>query len=165
MPWPTSHCDTPITTCPEGSIQTQSPMEEAVAAAAPACAGAACASGISTPPAAGATSSAAALWSRCLRRSEMEEPAVRPRSLLGRCGMDGLPDAVVGGAAAQIGHGLVDLRIGGLWMGLEQRGSGHDHAGLAVAALRHVLVHPGLLDGVGTVAGQPFDGRDRLAAH
>ena len=47
----------------------------------------------------------------------------------------------------------------------EQRGRAHDLAGLAVAALRHVLLDPRLLHGVEPVAArQALDRRDALAA-
>jgi hypothetical protein len=46
----------------------------------------------------------------------------------------------------------------------EQRRRRHDHAGLAVAALRHVMIEPSLLHPVqGAVLSQPFNRGDLLA--
>src|SRR6201996_593972 len=50
-----------------------------------------------------------------------------------------------GAAAADIGDGVVDVGIGWLRLVLQQRRHRHDHAALAVAALRHVEADPGLL--------------------
>jgi hypothetical protein len=44
----------------------------------------------------------------------------------------------------------------------EERRRGHDHAGLAVAALRHVEVTPGDLDRVHAGRRQALDGDDLL---
>src|SRR3979490_1101196 len=43
-------------------------------------------------------------------------------------------------------HRGVDIAIGRVGLGREQRRRGHDLAGLAIAALRHVKRDPGLLD-------------------
>src|SRR5437867_8963704 len=43
-------------------------------------------------------------------------------------------------------HGLVDLGVGGLRLPGQQGRGRHDLAGLAVAALRHVEVHPRSLE-------------------
>src|SRR5258706_5591184 len=48
-------------------------------------------------------------------------------------------------AAADVGHRGVDVRVGGLGLGLEQRRSRHDHAALAIAALRHCGLVPRVL--------------------
>jgi len=45
----------------------------------------------------------------------------------------------------------------------QQRGCLHDLAGLAVAALRHLLGDPGLLQGMIALGAEAFDGRDLLA--
>src|SRR5262245_53516510 len=70
------------------------------------------------------------------------------------------PDALVGAAAADVGHRLVDVRVGRLGFFREERRGGHDLAGLAVAALRDVDRRPGLLDRVRAVARQALDGDD-----
>src|SRR5687768_14915449 len=67
-------------------------------------------------------------------------------------------------AAADIGDGGVDVRVGGLGLLRQQGSSGHDHAGLAVAALRHFVLDPCGLNLVQLAAArQAFDGGDLLA--
>ena len=56
--------------------------------------------------------------------------------------MDRRPHTLVGAAAAQVGHGGVDVGVVGLWVFVEQGGSGHQHAALTVTALRHLLGDP-----------------------
>ena len=64
--------------------------------------------------------------------------------------VDGAADAHIGAAAADIAcHGRVDVGSVGLGRSLQERGRRHDLAGLAIAALRHVLGDPGLLHRVG----------------
>ena len=71
---------------------------------------------------------------------------------------------LVGAATADVGHRRVDVGVGRIGIGLEQRCRRHDHAALAVAALGHVEVEPGLLDRVQLVAvGDAFDCRDLAA--
>src|SRR5262249_10818787 len=83
----------------------------------------------------------------------------------GRGGVDRLAHLVEGAAAADIGDGVVDVLVGRLRLLLQQRRHGHDHAGLAIAALRHVARDPGLLHLVQLAVrgGQTFDGGDLLA--
>src|SRR5882672_2600689 len=67
-------------------------------------------------------------------------------------------------AAADVGDGVVDVGIGRLRIVLEQRRDRHDHAALAIAALRNVMVDPGLLNfGQHAIRRQSFNGRDLLA--
>src|SRR5215831_8739450 len=72
------------------------------------------------------------------------------------------PDPRVGAAATDIGHRVVDVLVARLRLALEERRCGHDLPGLAVTALRHVERRPGLLDGVGAVRRQAFDGDDPI---
>src|ERR1700730_9474878 len=66
-----------------------------------------------------------------------------------------------GAATADIGDGLVDVLIGRLWLLLEQRRHRHDHAALAIAALRHIVFDPGLLHLVqGAAGGEALDRGD-----
>src|SRR5262245_7884927 len=84
-------------------------------------------------------------------------------SRIGRS-MDGRPHLLIGAAAADIGDVGVDVRIGRPGFLLEQRRDRHDHPGLAIAALRYVVLYPGLLHLVQRSAlGEPFDSRDLLA--
>ena len=79
--------------------------------------------------------------------------------------MDGLADAQVRAAAAEVaGHGGVDVGVGRVGLLGEERGGGHDLAGLAVAALGDADFGPGDLDGVRCSLGaEAFDGGDALA--
>src|SRR5439155_9083063 len=78
---------------------------------------------------------------------------------------DGGPDAEVRPAPAEVpAHRLVDVGVGRVRVLVEQGHGLHDLAGLAVTALGHVVVDPGLLDGVQLVTlGQALDRRDVLA--
>src|SRR2546426_754088 len=80
-----------------------------------------------------------------------------PISRLLRRAVDGGADALVGAAAADVRHRGVDIGVAGAAVLGEQRYRGHDLAGLAVAALRHVLGDPGPLHGVAPAWRQPFD--------
>src|SRR5260370_811207 len=80
-------------------------------------------------------------------------------------GGDRLAPLLIGAAATDIGDGAVDIGVVCFRVVLEQRSDRHDHAALAIAALRHVVVDPGLLHLVqGAVGGEPFDRRHLLAA-
>ena len=58
----------------------------------------------------------------------------------------------------------VDVGVGRLRLVLQERRHRHDHARLAVAALRHLVLDPGLLHLVQRAAGgEALDGRDLLA--
>src|SRR5439155_3066473 len=56
--------------------------------------------------------------------------------------------AVVGAAAADVGHRVVDVGVARVGLLLQQRGGRHQHARLAEAALRHVKLDPRLLQRV-----------------
>ena len=59
--------------------------------------------------------------------------------------MHGAAHRAVGAAAADVGQRVVDLLVGRLGLAPEQRRRRHDEAGLAVAALGHLLLDPGAL--------------------
>src|ERR1700675_4382754 len=81
-----------------------------------------------------------------------------------RSGVNGLANLLEGSASADIGDGLVDVLIGRLRLLLEQGRDRHDHAALAIAALRNVVGHPGLLHLVQrAIAGEAFDRGNLLA--
>src|SRR5262252_7900434 len=85
-------------------------------------------------------------------------------SLRVRGGVDRRAHLLEGPAAADIGEVGVDVGVGRLRLVLEEIGDRHDHAGLTVAALRHVVFEPGLLHLVErAVLGKPLDGGDLLA--
>jgi hypothetical protein len=63
--------------------------------------------------------------------------------------LDGGPDAEVRPATAQVSaHRFVDVMVGRVRVVVQQRHCLHDLASLAVTALGHVVVDPGLLNGV-----------------
>src|SRR3954453_14065511 len=76
--------------------------------------------------------------------------------------LDGCPNARVSAAAADVRHGFFDIPVGRIRLVLEQCGGRHDLAALAVAALRHVQLRPGLLDRVIAIGPEAFDRDDRL---
>ena len=75
--------------------------------------------------------------------------------------MNGAADAEIGAAAADVAcESFIDIRIGGRRIFREQGRGGHDHADLAISALRDLIFEPGLLDRVEAILGQAFDGGD-----
>ena len=75
--------------------------------------------------------------------------------------MNGLANAQIRAAAAQIAaHGFVDFAVG--WLGVfgQKRGGRHDLARLAVATLRNIQFHPGLLKSMRGVGREAFNGGD-----
>src|SRR4029450_8780105 len=69
-----------------------------------------------------------------------------------------------GAAATDIGNSVVDVGVGRLWLILQKCRRRHDHAALAIAALRSAPIEPSFLHSVqDAVMRQTFDGRDLLA--
>src|SRR3989442_5203500 len=77
--------------------------------------------------------------------------------------VDRRADALIGAAAADVGHRLVDVLVGRLRVLLQQRRGRHDLSRLAVAALRHVERRPRLLHGMRAGGRKPLDGYDLVA--
>src|SRR5213592_4589511 len=97
----------------------------------------------------------AALALRNSRRDVMSSPLLAVRRVL-----DSLADSHISTAAADVPrHRGVDVAISRVGVGREQRRRGHDLAGLAIAALRHLERDPGLLDLLASGGGA--DGLDR----
>src|SRR6267154_318714 len=97
----------------------------------------------------------AALVLRNWRREIMSGPFLGVRRML-----DSLADSHISPAATDVPrHGGVDVAVGRVGLGREQRRRGHDLAGLAIAALRDLQVDPGLLDL--PAGGRGADGLDR----
>jgi hypothetical protein len=85
------------------------------------------------------------------------------RGSLSCSGVDGGAHAGVGATTANVGHRGIDVFIGGFGLFLEQGYCSEHLAALAVTALRHLVVDPGLLHGVqAALVGQAFDGDDLL---
>src|SRR5690348_15482624 len=75
--------------------------------------------------------------------------------------MHGVLDALVTAAAADVTrHRFAYLVMRGFWIVHQQRGRLHDLTGLAEAALRHIDLAPGLLNGMVAGRMQAFDGGD-----
>src|SRR5262245_8857857 len=78
-----------------------------------------------------------------------------------RRALDRAHDAVVGPAAADVRlHVALDFLPRRARVLPEQRGGAHDLPRLAIAALRHLLREPGLLQRVARVGRQALDGGD-----
>src|SRR3954447_14224536 len=145
-----------ITTVSSGRITTQALISGAASAAR----AASTPNGMRMPSESPPPAAMAAL--RKERRFSFTDVIAGLRSRLGSQA-DGLARLLVGAAAADIRNGAVDVGVARLRVILEQRGDRHDHAALAVAALRHVVVEPGLLHLVQfAVGGEPLDRRDLL---
>src|SRR5882724_8753207 len=82
-----------------------------------------------------------------------------------RRGVDRLAHLLEGAATADIGDGLVDVLVGRLRPVLQKCCHRHDHAALAIAALRNIVLDPGLLHLVQhTIGREALDRGDLLAA-
>ena len=77
--------------------------------------------------------------------------------------VNGLPDAVIRAAAAGVRDLRVDVCVGGIRARAQQRERAHDHAGLAIPALRRVELLPGDLNRMTAVGRESLDGHHRLA--
>src|SRR5579863_4379555 len=158
VPWPISERAMRITTVSSGRTTTQ-----ALISGSPGVTSAAAANGIRKPSDRPPPMTAAR--ARKARRLTCDAAVMAcPRSRLGG-GVDRLAHLLIGAAAADVGDRTVNLGVGRLRLLLQQRRDGHDHAALAIAALLHVVVDPGLLHLVqSAVAGEPLDRRDLLGA-
>src|ERR1700730_17807824 len=80
--------------------------------------------------------------------------------------VNGGANSVVGGATADIAaHGAVDFGVAGRGILLEQRGRRHHLTGLAITALRHLVLNPRGLYGFGLTAFESLDGAHLAARH
>jgi hypothetical protein len=74
--------------------------------------------------------------------------------------LDGSTDARISAAAADIaGHGRINIAVAWIGIACQQARGGHDLPRLAIAALRHLQIDPGLLNGF--ARGGVADGLDR----
>lgn len=67
------------------------------------------------------------------------------------------PDSGIGSTATDVRDCRIDIPVGGVGIDLQQQRGGHDHPGLAIAALWHAFRGPGLLDRVAPIARKAFD--------
>src|SRR5437899_2508212 len=87
------------------------------------------------------------------------------RSFLGRA-LDVAEDAWIGAAATNIPvHVPNDVVAAQILLACEQRSRLHNLSGLAVPALRHLQIHPGLLQRMVAIGRESFDGGDSLARY
>src|SRR6478736_6392545 len=159
-PWPISERAMRITTVSSGRITTQAltsgdPSAARTTVGPP--------KGISSPMESPAPAAAVPMTkARRLSLGEMCLFMTAPSRV--RSGVDCLADLLEGPASADISDGVVDISVGRLRLFLEKRRNRHDHAALAIAALRHIVGDPGLLHLMQrAIAGETLDRRDLLA--
>src|ERR1700760_3062479 len=158
-PWPISERATRITTVSSGRITTQA-LTSGEPSAARTIVGPP--KGMSRPSARPAPTAAVPMTKE--RRLRGATCLFMSASSSVRDRVDRFAHLLEGAAAADIGDGLVDVGVARLWFLLQERRYRHDHAALAVAALRHVVGDPGLLHPVQGAAGrQSLDRGDLLA--
>src|SRR5512143_1190159 len=158
VPWPISERAMRITTVSSGCTTTQALTSGAALAGCAACASRGRRRPMASPP-----PMAALRMRKVLRSISM---ALMAASSSFRGGVDRLAHLLEGAAAADVGDGGVDVRVTRLRLALEQRRGRHEHPGLAVAALGHVMLDPGLLHlGQDARGRETLDGRDLLALH
>src|SRR5215831_987112 len=97
----------------------------------------------------------------CRGSSSSRQVSLGSRRVVGRH-VHGSPDALIGPASTDVGHGLVDVSVGRLRHALEQCRGSHDLSRLAIAALRHVDGRPGLLYWMRPVGRESLDGDDPI---
>src|SRR5262245_41001905 len=143
VPWPISERAMRITQVSSGLTTTHAPISEP---AEPCASAEPDPNGRRTPR---ANPPAAAAVPTMHERRESLGPLVSFMSRLLSSGhVHRRADALIGPTPADVGHGLVDVLVGGLRIPREERGRRHDLTGLAVPALRHVDGRPGFLDWV-----------------
>ena len=96
----------------------------------------------------------------------MNQRASPPCARSSRHALDRRLNSVIGHAAAQRAfHPLADLGVRRVRIPVEQRFRGHDLAVLAIAALRHLLIDPGLLQRIELAVVRKTFERGDLAAY
>src|SRR5262244_2446010 len=164
VPCPISERAMRITQVSSGLTTTQA-LTSAPAAAAPCASAEPSSNGTRMPMARPPV--AAAVPTMKLRRERARAAArsfgcFMSRLLPAGCHVHRGADALIGAAAADVGHGVVDILIGRLRLLLQERRRGHDLPGLAVTALRDVERRPRLLDGVRAGGRETLDGDDPI---
>src|SRR2546426_7958492 len=139
VPCPISERAIRITTVSSGRMTTH-----AVISGEPSCARTTLApNGIFRPRVSPAPTAAVPITNE--RRSIFGVLVIMALPLCLRRGVNGLAHLLERPAAADVGDPRVDVGVGGLRLVLQERRHRHDHSGLAVAALGHVVVDPRLL--------------------
>src|SRR5689334_2264964 len=157
VPCPISERTTRIFTVSSGAIATQTPTS-----GEPSCARATAGPNGRRKPSARPPVTAAEV-TRNVRRFISMSSSLDFGVAVG-CHVDRFPHLLERSATADVGDRGVDVRVGRIRFVFQQRGGGHDHARLAIAALRHVVLQPGLLHLVQLPAlREAFDGGDLLA--
>src|ERR1700674_1363630 len=144
-PWPISECAMRTTTVSSRRITTQ-----AVISGEPLAAGT-----MAMPPNGLTPIASPPPTAALVRMNERREILGALIMVLPSClgsHVNGLTHLLQGAAAADIGDRTVDFGIGRLRLFAEERGDRHDHARLAIAALRHVVIEPGPLHLVQDIA-------------
>ena len=72
-------------------------------------------------------------------------------------------NAPVAATSTNVGHGLIDVLIGGLGLALQECSGGQNLSRLAVAALGHIKVFPCHLHGVARIGRESLNGGDVFA--
>src|SRR4051794_40883068 len=139
VPWPISERAMRMTTLSSGRTTTQA-LTSGEPSAARTTAGPP--NGISRPMAKPAPTAAVPMTNERRVRTGIWFVAAPSRV---RCGGARGAHRHEGAATEDIGEGVVDVGVGRFGLVLEQRRHRHDHPALAIAALRHVVVDPGLL--------------------
>src|SRR5580704_12293969 len=170
LPWPISATGMASTIAPSAPMVAQAPS----AAGVPPSASAAAGRTNSAPGMLKAKVSPAEPWRKPRRESApcglrsilpMTLLNMASRSLLGGA-LDGAEDARIGAATADIAiHVANDVVAARILVRRKQRRGLHDLPGLAIAALRHLQIEPGLLQRMVAVGRQALDGGDVLARH
>src|SRR5882724_788050 len=159
VPWPISERAIRITTVSSGRITTQAltsgdPSAARTTVGPP--------KGMSRPSDSPAPATAAVPMTKVRRLSVTCLFMAAPSRV--RSGVDCLADLLEGSASANIGDGVVDVLVSRLRLFLQKCCHRHDHAALAIAALRHVVGDPGLLHLVQrAIASKALDRRDLFA--
>src|SRR3989442_10774888 len=158
VPCPISERATGITSVSSGRMTTH-----AVISGEPSCARTTLApNGIFRPRVSPAPTAAVPMTNE--RRSSFGVFVIMALPLCLRRGVNGLAHLLERAAATDVGDSRVDVGVGRLGRVLQERRHRHDHPGLTVAALGHLVVDPRLLHLVQDAAArEAFDRGDLLA--
>src|SRR6266404_1193310 len=159
LPWPISAAGTATTMAPSGLIVTHAPIEAGLPPSARAAAG----RKIRAVGILRAKVSPAAPSRNPRREIVVISIIFMAHASLLSGALDGAEDAWIGAAATNIPvHVTNDVVAARILLACEQRSRLHDLSGLAVTALRHLQIHPGLLQRMVAIGREAFDGGNSL---